>query len=645
MLAKRNFFLDLDHGTIEYLSVPSYNGTIEYMQIIARDLVYEQNTTISITIHIVRSEQLFPLSMTHWHQTFSPMLPPGSIVFRFNQSTTDDDRYSLQDARQNLFTIDSASGVISSLDFLSDSFYTLKIRLSPKEHLFVLHLSALRYNQHPPMFVNLPLNLSISSEATFVTKLFATDPDLNNHQTLDYYLTDQDQQEIFTVDRYTGIVNLQRTVPGGSFVLNVAVSDGWYITKEQLRLTIEDYSSAAPRFSSDEYNFQYNDLHGQILAYDSDLNDRILYRLHLEPDGVEIDRYSGWITIERNLSSLIEESTIEFYASATDRAQQIAYTTIKVIPPVQPGFSSNLYFLSLKSPVQIPSEIFQFQLVNAFNQPLSSSRFALDQTHLFQIDADKLILKEHLDSSKIYYLNIYGYWKHFSLQSSLRIVLVDHAISFERSLYDFRLDSAVLKPQDVIKTFTLPNATLKILSTPLTRNDCIRNFYIKQNALVFHHYPIRSHLCLFEIQAANQNSIATSQIKVSLIQSRGIPRFSSNRYYFYPRNTRNVFRVFARSSHSLRYSLQVNPYGLNIHSTTGILPFDGDFDTVNRVASLQLTVHARDVETHENASATVHISFPRRRSLDVPRNWLALPTCSNRSLVISDDSLPGRRKT
>ena len=641
---KRNFFLDLDQGTIDYLSDPLNNGTIEHLQIIARDLIYQQSTTVNITIHIVRSKRLFPLLVMYWHQSFSPMLPPGSIVFRFNRSSSDDDRYSLQDAPQNLFTIDATSGAITSLDFLSDSSYTLKIHLSPQEHLVILHLSALLYKQHPPLFLHLPWNLTISSDATFVTKLSATDSDLSDHQSLEYYLMDHDQREIFTVDRRTGVVTLKRTSLQTSWVLNVAVSDGWYLTKDQLRVTIENYSSAAPEFSTVEYVFPPTDPLGQIVAYDSDWNDRIRYRLYLEPEGVEIDPYSGWITSKRNLSSLIEEQTIEFYASASDRVHQIAYTTIRIVLPTQPRFSSNLYFLSLMLPLKIPSEIFQFELVDAFNQPLSSARFGLDHTHLFQVEANKLILRENLDFSKIYYLNIYGYWKHYSLQSSLRIVVVAHSIGFDRSLYDFRLDPVLLKPQDAIKTFLMPNVTLKILSTPLTRNDCIRNFYIRQNLLVFHQHPIRSQLCLFEVQAANQNSIATSQIKVSFIHSLGKPRFSSDLYYFYPQSKTSTFRVFAKSSYALRYSLEANLYGLNIHSTTGVLSFDGDFDTVNQVASVQLTVYARDVDTKGNASAKVRISFRRQQLFEVPRNRSTISICSNRSLVVVDDSLPGKEK-
>ncbi|CAF4423763.1 unnamed protein product, partial [Adineta steineri] len=160
-----------------------------------------------------------------------------------------------------------------------------------------------------------------------------------------------------------------------------AVTDGLHLTEPYLPITIYDYLQNSPKFSLDEYTFQYNEILGQIYAYDHDLNDQITYKLYLEPDGIQIDHYSGLITSNKTYLSPI----IEFFASASDRAQQIVYTKIIILFPIQPRFTSNLYHIFLNPLIKIPSEIFHFQLVDTFNQPLSSTRFELEHsTHFLQ---------------------------------------------------------------------------------------------------------------------------------------------------------------------------------------------------------------------------------------------------------------------
>ncbi len=265
----------------------------------------------------------------------------------------------------------------------------MQIHVSPINQILIIKLIILDYNNHSPTFINLPLNLTISSDDTFVTKLSAYDLDLLDNQNLKYYLLDKDQQKIFSIDQKSGIITLKTPSNQTFFQLKIGVSDGLYLTTKHLPITIYNYSKNSPKFSSNEYLFQYNKILGQISAYDSDPNDQIIYQLYLEPDGIEIDQYSGLIIINKNLFP----QTIEFFASASDRAKQITYTKIKIIFPIQPKFTSNLYYISLISSITIPSEIFHFELVDLFNQPLSSTRFSIDQTKFFEINQNKLILK------------------------------------------------------------------------------------------------------------------------------------------------------------------------------------------------------------------------------------------------------------
>jgi len=622
------FIINPDNGIIEYIPNKYYNKTIEQFQILVRDLIYQQNTTINITIHTVKSEFITTPPLIYY-QTISEILPPGSIIFQPNISSTQNLQYSLQNYHSNLFIIDSNTGQIILLDYLFDSFYSLQIHVSPINQILIIKLTILDSNNHSPTFINLPLNLTISSDDTFVTKLSAYDLDLFDNENLKYYLLDQDQQNIFSINQKSGIITL-KTPPLNQtfFQLKIGVTDGLYFTTNYLPITIYNYSKNSPKFSSNEYLFQYNKILGHISAYDADPNDRIIYQLYLEPDGIQIDQYSGLITINKNLFP----QTIEFFASASDRAKQIVYTKIKIIFPIQPRFSSNLYYVSLLPSIKIPSEIFHFQLVDFFNQPLSLTRFEIDRTNIFEINENKLIIKEKLNPSKLFHFNIYGYWKNFTCQTSIQIIFVEKIIKLNKKFYEFSIEKYLLKENDFIEKFNIKNSLLKIFSTPLTINNCIENFYLKYNELYFKNYPILSNICFFELQLSNEINIYSSQIKISFIDSDLKPKFSSKIFYFYT----NYIRIFAKSSNTIRYKLQTNPYGLIINQTNGIL----SLHRINNLDQIQLEVYAIDEKTNFNDTALINIIFNKKKQFEISKE---IPLCPNTPISISDQSLPGKK--
>ncbi|CAF0982632.1 unnamed protein product, partial [Rotaria sordida] len=628
----KNFIINPDNGIIEYISNKYYNKIIEYYQIIARDLIYQQNTTINITIHIYKSE-LISFTSQIYYQTISEILLPGSIVFQLNISNTENLQYSLQDYNSDLFTIDSNTGQVTLINYLIDQFYSFKIHISPINKIFIIKLNILDYNNHHPIFFNLPLNLTISSDDIFVTKLFAYDLDFYDNENLKYYLIDKDQQKFFSINEKTGII-IQKIFSNQTFSqLKIAVSDGLYLTINYLPITIYDYSKHSPKFSSNEYLFQYNKILGQISAYDLDPNDRIIYKLYLEPDGIIIDSYSGIITIHRD----IFPQKIEFFASASDYAQQIIYTKIQIIFPIQPKFKSNLYFIYLNSTIKIPSEIFQFELVDSLNQQLLLTKFKIDETKFFDIKQNKLILKKQLYPLKISYFNIYGYWKNYTCQSIIQIMYIEKIFKLNKQFYEYKIDKILLKENFFITKFKIKKKLILIInSTPLTRNNCIENFYFKQNKLFFKNYPILSDLCFFEIQLLNEkNLISSSQIKILFINSSNIqPKFSSKIYYFYTNN----IRVFAKCSNTIRYKLQTNSYGLFINQTNGIISFNYDLDRMKKFYQIQLLVYAIDEKTYLNDTALIYIIFNKQKQFDIP---IEISLCPNTPISISDRTLSG----
>ena len=641
----KHFLLNIDNGILEYIPTVDYNQTIEQFQVIARDLIYQQTTTVNLTIHIIQATTMMTtLSRLIYDVTISEILPPGSVIFQPNISNV---RYSLRDYDHNLFEINALTGRVTLRNYLLDRFYSLKIHLSPINEILIIRLSVSDYNNHPPRFLNLPLNLSLSSSDTFITKLSASDLDLADNRKLRYYLLDHHDEQFFAINSSSGILTLKNhSLPKSSFQLNLGVSDGLYLTKNYLQLHFFDYSKHSPSFSSNEYLFQYDpsrEILGQISAVDPDVNDRVIYQLYLQPNDIQIDPFTGVIRVKKGFFS---KPVVEFVASATDLAKQIVYTKIQMTYSVQPKFSSNLYFVNLiRKDLIIPSEIFQLELVDLFNQPLNSAKYQLkNQTTLFEILDNKLLIKENPPySSTDYLLNINAYWKNFILQTAIRIQFVENIIQLEKKFYQFSLEKSTLKENFLVEEFPSKNFNLQIRSTPLTRNDCHENFDIEQEKLFFRTFPIRSDLCFFQLQLTDNITSSASQMQIAFVHSNLPPKFSSSVYQFHLHDRRqNSFRIFANGSNPIRYQLEKNSHGFFLNQTDGVLTYQYDFHAKE---NLQLKVYAIDDKLNVNDTAVIEITFNGQRSWQMPSNDSAIPSCPNRPMILSDQSLPGKWKT
>ena len=630
-----HFLLHPDSGMIDYISARSHRKTVEHVEIVARDLIYAHNATVRVTIHILRSE-FNSWAPQIYRKTISEILPPGSLIFQLNLSRQQNLRYSLQDQNQHNqpFRIDPKSGDVILLSYLSDSFYSFNIHISPIEQIIIVQLLVQDWNNHPPTFLPFPVNLTVSSDQTFVTKLTAVDLDIHDNVKLVYHLSDQ---EMFSIDPTTGIITLTGPpLANQSLIqLNVAVSDGLYVTEGRLWVHVEDYSTHAPEFTSDEYVFQSHDVLGPIVAYDADLNDRLRYKLHLEPNGIRIDPQSGLIIMD---STLFDEPVIDFYISASDRAEQMAYARIRIYFPVQPMFTSHLYVISLAEPITIPSEIFRFHLVDAFNQPIAPTRYELDLASLFEINGSRLIVRERLHFTKIYNLTVVAHWNSIRLQSALRIQLTDQVSPFDRDSYEWTIDVNSLQPNDLISNFSISNATLSIVPTPLTRKNCVNNFHLKQQQLFFSNYPILANRCLFELRSTHGHVLFSSQVTVRFVDALARPVLSSNVYHFYASNHHRHFRVFARSDNAIRYRLPADAHGLQINTTTGELTLRDSLDAPDRIQS---TVDAFDEQTHQKNTALIQVSFHRRRPFDPPTDPSSIPACPSAPKLLSEKSTLG----
>ncbi|CAF1436676.1 unnamed protein product, partial [Adineta ricciae] len=625
------YLLNPDNGTLEYFSNEFYKNTSEHFQIIARDLIYQQNMTINVTIHVINP---YELSSPIYEKTISEILPPGSVVFHTNSS-------SLEDYNRNLFKLNPTSGDIVLINYLTEPFYSLKFRSSSETS--ILKLTINDYNNHPPNFLNPPLSLILSSSQTFLTKFSANDLDFADNLHLKYHLLNQDDHRFFSINHTSGVLTrTNQSLDKDFYQLNIAVSDGLYLTKTYIQLQFNNYSGNQPKFSSNEYVFDYDPTKavlGQISAYDIDRNDQITYELHLQSSGIEIDPRSGVIQVNK---TSFTKSVYEFYASAKDLAHQIVYAKVKLVYSTQPRFNSDLYYISLiSSQVSVPMEIFQFEIVDSFNQPIKSAKYQLkNQTNLFDIQENRLMLKENLVPTDRYHLTVNAYWKNFVIQTSVQINFVERTFHLEKKSYDFQLDKQVLKENIPIETFPIDKLTLKILPTSLTQNHCHENFYIQSNELFFKTFPILSDLCFFELHLTDQISVSSSQVKVLFGNFTQAPTFSSDvyRFYVYDHHYDDVFRVFAQSFNSIRYQLQRNSYGLFINQTNGMLRFIYHSKSIEDLDKIELNVYAMDDKTNANSTASIEILFNVREQFQIPTE---INSCPNQVIQLSDRSLPG----
>lgn len=586
---------------------------------------------------------MISLSSLFYHEIISEMLPPGSIIFQPNISSNKNLRYSLE-TYSNIFEINPITGEVILLNYLTDKFYSLKISLSPINQILILKLTINNYNNHQPSFQNLPLNLSGSLANNFLTKLSGNDLDLSDNLNLKYYLLDKEQEKIFSLNQTNGILTLKTPILNKTFYqLNLGISDGLYLTKTYLQISLLNYSKNSPKFSSNEYIFQYDQTQtilGHIVANDLDKNDKITYELYYQPNEIEINSSTGLIKITKKFFS---KPIYEFYASAKDLAKQIVYTKIKIIYSNQPKFNSNLYFISLISnQLIIPSEIFQFEIVDLFNQPLKYAKFQIkNQTNLFEINENKLIIKENLIPINNYLLNINAYWKNFIIQTSIKINFVEKLIKLDKKFYQYTIEKSLLKDNYFLEKFPIDSLLLSIHSTPLTKNDCQENFYLQQNQLLFKAQPILLDLCFFELQLTDNISYFSSQIQVSFIDSFIQPKFSSKNYFFIFNNQQNLFRVFAISSNSIRYQLQTNSYGLVINQADGIITLRYNFYLKENI---KLDVYAIDEKTNLNDTATIEISVNQMKQFQMPQNVSDITECPNKPVLLNDQSLPGKNE-
>ncbi|CAF4111364.1 unnamed protein product, partial [Rotaria sordida] len=316
------FNINPDNGIIEYIPSKSYNKTQEHIQILVHDVIYNQNTTINVTIYINRQT----LTTLIYHKTISEILPPGSLIFQTNYSLKENYQYYLKDYNINFFEINSTTSEVFLRNYLIDKFYSFKILIKPIEEIFIIKLTIIDYNNYQPNFYNLPLNLSLSLSNKFLTKISSYDYDLNTNQIVHYYLLDKNQEKIFSLNQTNGILELnnKKYLNQTNIQLYIGITDNLYLTKSYIQIHFYNYTKNLPKFSSDEYIFYYDQTRsilGQIIAYDNDLNDEISYEIYLQSKSISIDRYSGTIKVEKNFSFI--KPSIEFYASAKDLAKQI----------------------------------------------------------------------------------------------------------------------------------------------------------------------------------------------------------------------------------------------------------------------------------------------------------------------------------
>ncbi|CAF1427687.1 unnamed protein product, partial [Didymodactylos carnosus] len=301
-----NFSIDFDNGTIFAVKRPTNKDTV--LNVIARDLIYGQNSTIKVLVKSNNNNDDDIKFQSNIYYTEMPeVMPPGSTILKITTvSQRDDIRYQLLEHNENLFHIDAITGIITLTNWLHyelQSFYSFYVHIINNSSFSqaIIEIDVKDYNNHAPIFINLNSHIELSkiyiesqqseeNKKIFVTKLTAYDLDQNQ---LMYHLMENSDENLFEINSQTGIIMLithQQQFLSSRYELKVGVTDGLYVTVALLSISISDYSLNRPTFDQTMYTFKYrvesvneNDIIykqlGQIRAIDKDNGDDLKYEL------------------------------------------------------------------------------------------------------------------------------------------------------------------------------------------------------------------------------------------------------------------------------------------------------------------------------------------------------------------------------
>ena len=216
----------------------------------------------------------------------------------------------------DIFTINPTTGAISlsnTLDYEQMQEYILNIQASDSTLTSqgTLFITVSNINDNPPVFTNLPANLTLS-EATPIDEaeiyqVTAEDADLN--AVIQFSLLTF--TDIFTINPTTGAISLNKSLDyeqTQEYILNVQASDSIMTSQGTLFITVSNVNDNPPVFTNLPANLTLNEatpIDGakiyQVTAEDADLNAVIQFSLLTFTDIFTINSTTGVISLSNTL--------------------------------------------------------------------------------------------------------------------------------------------------------------------------------------------------------------------------------------------------------------------------------------------------------------------------------------------------------
>lgn len=333
-------------------------------------------------------------SQPHYEASVSEMATCGHIVTKVQAFDADSmdiakmEYLILSGNDRRHFTIDSASGIISTLNHCKknlEPFYSL--RVSASDGIFKsavsVYINATNANKYSPSFQQDVYEAVLAENAKIGTKvieLLATDPDEGLYGIVDYTIINKLGQEKFAVDDKGRIETLQKLDRENSTERVVAIKimakdRGGKVAFCTVKIILTDENDNPPQFKASEYilSVQSNVSKGspviQVIAYDADegVNADVIYSVDsveevVAEDVIEINTATGVVQIKESLNGL-ENRTVNFKVRAEDAMpphwHSVVPVNLQVVPKdvSLPRFSEPLYTFSASEDLPEGSEI------------------------------------------------------------------------------------------------------------------------------------------------------------------------------------------------------------------------------------------------------------------------------------------------
>ncbi|XP_062976958.1 protocadherin Fat 2 isoform X2 [Elgaria multicarinata webbii] len=395
--ASKFFHVDASTGEITTTQALDYEANHEFhIRVRATDHgMPPLSSEALVMVHVLDVNDNPPqFSQLHYQANVSEMVTCGHIVIKVQASDPDSrdtprlEYLIISGNEKRHFTIDSASGIISTLNRCKkdlESFYNLKVCASDGvfKTTVPVYINTTNVNKYSPSFQQDVYEAVLAENAmvgTKVIELLAVDPDDGLYGTVDYTIINKLGQEKFAVDDRGHIETLQKLDRENSTERVVAIKimakdGGGKVAFCTVRIILTDENDNPPQFKASEYilSIQSNMSKGspviQVLAYDADegVNADVTYSVDsveevIAEDVIEINTVTGVVKVKESLNGL-ENRTVNFKVKAEDARPPHWNSTVpvklQVVPKKVslPRFSEPLYTFSASEDLPEGSEI------------------------------------------------------------------------------------------------------------------------------------------------------------------------------------------------------------------------------------------------------------------------------------------------